>query len=119
MFRDPQVNLHVTDAEETAAFYRDAFGFRETFRTPAQGPPDHLEARLGTFVLGFATFATATATHGIDLRAGGPRAELVLWTDDVDRAYEHALAQGAGSLSPPHDFLGRLRAAWVADPEGN
>jgi hypothetical protein len=23
------------------------------------------------------------------------------------------------TLSPPHDFIGTLRAAWVADPDGN
>ncbi|MDI3340417.1 MAG: hypothetical protein QJR03_07775 [Sphaerobacter sp.] len=48
-----------------------------------------------------------------------PRAEVCLWTDDVDRAYAELVAKGAQPLSSPHDFLGRLRAAWVADPDGN
>lgn len=119
MFRDPQVNLHVADAEATAAFYRDVFEFRETFRTPASGPANHIELRLGTFVLGAATFAAAGRTHGIDLAAGSARSEIVLWTDDVDVAFARVTAQGARPLSAPHDFLDRLRAAWVADPDGN
>jgi len=28
-------------------------------------------------------------------------------------------ADGAPSLSEPHDFLSDLRLAWVADPDGN
>ncbi|MBX8636590.1 MAG: VOC family protein [Thermoplasmata archaeon] len=34
MFRDPQVNLYVDDVETSVAFYRDLFGFSETFSTP-------------------------------------------------------------------------------------
>jgi hypothetical protein len=70
-------------------------------------------------VLGFGTFTPASSLHSIDLRLGSARAELVVWTDDTDQAYEHAVAHGARSLTPPHDFLGRLRAAWVGDLDGN
>ena len=46
--------------------------------------------------------------------------EIVLWTDDTDAAVNALVAKGARLLSPAHDFLdGRLRAAWVADPDGN
>lgn len=58
--------------------------------------------------------------HGLPLAEhGAPRAEVVLWTDDVDAAYAALVAAGAPSVSPPHDFLGFLRAAWVMDPDGN
>ncbi len=50
----------------------------------------------------------------------GPRAELVLWADDTDAAFAAVTAKGATVLSPPHDFLSAsLRAAWIADPDGN
>jgi predicted enzyme related to lactoylglutathione lyase len=46
--------------------------------------------------------------------------EIVLWTDDTDAAVNALTAKGAPLLSQAHDFLdGRLRSAWIADPDGN
>jgi hypothetical protein len=43
-----------------------------------------------------------------------------MWTDDTDAAFAAVTAKGATVLSPPHDFLSAsLRAAWIADPDGN
>jgi catechol 2,3-dioxygenase-like lactoylglutathione lyase family enzyme len=120
VFRDPQVNFYVQDVERSVRFYADLFGFDETFRTPATGAPEHVELRLGGLILGLASTESALNTHGLTTGGGNPRAEVCLWTDDVDRAYSALIAQGAQPLSSPHDFLGgRLRAAWVADPDGN
>lgn len=119
MFRDPQVNFYVSDVEAMATFYRDVLGFTESFRTPAEGRPVHVELRIGGFVVGMAGIESARRMHGIDVGGNQPRAEVVLWTDDVDAAYAHVVARGARSLAEPHDFLGSVRAAWVADPEGN
>jgi predicted enzyme related to lactoylglutathione lyase len=123
--RDAMVNLYVRDVEGLAAFYREAFGFAETFRTPRDGPPVHVELRLGAFVLGFASIAAAQAMHGLPLEsgpsgsAGPPRGEIALWTEDVDAAAAALVARSARLVSPPHDFIGTVRAAWLADPEGN
>ena len=76
-------------------FY-EGLGFRETFRTPEVGVPIHVEVSLD-----------------------GRPVEILLWTDDADRAYARLTAEGAPSLSPPHDWLSNLRLAWVADPDGN
>jgi catechol 2,3-dioxygenase-like lactoylglutathione lyase family enzyme len=119
MFREPQVNLYVADIERALAFYRDHLGFTETFRTPREGTPVHVEARLGGLILGVATIESAGRIHGLEVGGGPPRAEVVVWTDDVDRAFAKLIAQGARPLSEPHDFLANLRAAWVADPDGN
>ena len=44
----------------------------------------------------------------------------MLWTDDTDAALSALAASGTPVLAPAHDFLdGRLRAAWVTDPDGN
>ena len=67
-------------------------------------------------ILGFADIEAARAMHGLVVEPGPKRAEVALWTDDVDTAYERIPA-GATSLSPPHEFIGR-RAAWVSDPDG-
>jgi len=37
----------------------------------------------------------------------------------VDAAFADLSGKGVRVLSPPHDFLSSLRAAWIADPEGN
>ena len=117
MFRDPQVNTYVMDVERTVRFYTELLGFKETFRTPETGYPVHVDVTLGGLILGFADIQATREMHGLEVEAGPKRAEIALWTDDVDAAYEELIAAGAKSLSPPHNFIGRLRAAWVADPD--
>ncbi|HEX5164992.1 MAG TPA: VOC family protein [Thermomicrobiales bacterium] len=120
MFRDPQINYYVRDVDASVRFYCDLFGFEETFRTPDSGTPEHVELRLGGLILGLASTESARRTHGLTTGGGNPRAEVCLWADDVDRSYADLVARGVPSLSAPHNFLGgRLRAAWVADPDGN
>jgi catechol 2,3-dioxygenase-like lactoylglutathione lyase family enzyme len=119
MFGSPQINLYVADAERSAQFYRDHFGFAETFRTPPDGPPVHVELQLEGFTLGVATIASLRDVHGVAC-GRGPDSELVVWTDDVDAAYARLHDAGVRTVSQPHDFLdGALRAAWVADPDGH
>jgi catechol 2,3-dioxygenase-like lactoylglutathione lyase family enzyme len=119
MFARPQINLYVADVEASATFYRTGFGFVETFRTPAAGRPEHVELRLDGFTLGLAAIEAARRVHGIPAGAAPAGAELVVWSDDVDRACADLVAAGAAPLSAPHDFLGALRAAWIADPDGH
>ena len=118
MFRDPQVNTYVRDVETMVRFYTQELGFQETFRTPEAGPPVHVEVRLGGLILGFADIAATREMHGLAVDAGPKRAEVAVWTDDVDAAFARLIAAGATPLSPPHNFIGRLRAAWIADPDG-
>lgn len=56
--------------------------------------------------------------HWLAIESAPKRAEVVVWTDDVDHAFARLVTAGAGVLSPPHNFIGRLRAAWVSDPDG-
>jgi len=118
-FKDPMINLYTRDVRQLAGFY-ERLGFQETFRTPEQGAPIHIELSLDHFKLGVASVEAAIADHGLELHLGGRPVEIVLWTDDVGRDHARLTADGAPSLSPPHDFLaGRLRAAWTTDPDGN
>ena len=119
MFRDPLINVYVRDVARVARFYVDLLGFQETFRTPVTGTPDHVERRLEGLTVGFASIDAAHRMHGFTAGTGAPRSEVALWTDDVDATFTHLVKSGAGIVSEPHDFLGRLRAAWVSDPEGN
>jgi lactoylglutathione lyase len=119
-FTDPQINYYVVDVEIAERFYTDHFGFVETFRTPKQGMPDHVEVRLGPLVLGLASREAGRTAYGLPLgNAGNPRAELVVWTDDVDEVYTRLVQKGVPSISSPHDFLSSLRSACVIDPDGN
>jgi len=118
-FRNPMINIYSRDIARLASFY-ERLGFRETFRTPKEGAPKHVEVGLDDFTIGIASVDAAAADHGLSPEPGGRPIEIVLWTDDVDRDHRRLTADGVPALSPPHDFLdGALRAAWVADPDGN
>jgi catechol 2,3-dioxygenase-like lactoylglutathione lyase family enzyme len=118
-FRDAQINIYSHEVPRLAGFY-ERLGFEETFRTPENGTPIHVELTLDRFTIGVASVEAARADHGLEPELGGRPVEIVLWTDDVDRDYRRLTSQDVRHLSPPHDFLGgRLRAAWVADPDGN
>jgi predicted enzyme related to lactoylglutathione lyase len=72
------------------------------------------------FCLGIATIEAAKKHHGLRPEGEGGWIEIVLWTDDTDAALTALVANGSPLLSPAHAFLdGRLRAAWIADPDGN
>jgi catechol 2,3-dioxygenase-like lactoylglutathione lyase family enzyme len=118
-FRAPMINLYSRDLSRAAQFYSD-LGFVEAFRTPSSGAPAHIELKLDGFTLGIATMAAAAEHHRLRPGGEGHWIEIVLWTDDTDAALSALVAKGAPLLSPAHDFLdGKLRAAWIADPDGN
>ncbi|HXW57570.1 MAG TPA: VOC family protein [Candidatus Cybelea sp.] len=113
------INLYSRDLPRAAAFYSE-LGFVETFRTPASGEPVHIELTLDGFRLGIATTEAAKEHHSLRPGGEGRWIEIVLWTDDTDAASNALVRKGAPLLSPAHDFLdGQLRAAWIADPDGN
>jgi catechol 2,3-dioxygenase-like lactoylglutathione lyase family enzyme len=118
VFRSPAINIYSRDVPRLVSFYKD-LGFRETFRTPAEGTPVHVEVVLDGFTIGIASVEAAIEDHGLSPNLAGRPVEVVLWTDDADRDYARLTAAGAPSLSAPHDFLSSLRLAWVADPDGN
>jgi catechol 2,3-dioxygenase-like lactoylglutathione lyase family enzyme len=118
-FRAPMINLYSRDLSRALAFY-SGLGFVETFRTPASGEPVHIELTLDGFTIGIATIEAAKEHHGLRPGGEGRWIEIVLWTDDTDAAVHALVAKGAPLLSPAHELLdGKLRAAWIADPDGN
>jgi catechol 2,3-dioxygenase-like lactoylglutathione lyase family enzyme len=118
MFSAPQMTLYSHDVARLVAFY-EAAGFLLVFRTPVEGPPDHVELALDGFTLGIALSSAARRDHGLPADPGGAAAEVVLWADDVERGTARLEEAGATVLSPAHDWLDHLRVAWVADPDGN
>lgn len=117
-FSQPQVNLYVDDVEASVRFWVEHLWFRETFRTPASGTPEHVEVRMEGLVLGFGSIEAARRVHSLPIDITSQSGEVVLWTDDVDAAWERLLAVGATPITPPHPFVLNLRAAFVAGPNG-
>lgn len=113
------INLYTARIETALRFYRDRLGFTETFRTPAEGVPEHVELRLDGVTLGLGDVDAARRVHGVDASPGTPGFALVIWTDDVDGAYADLAAHGVPVLQPPHDSGNGNRNALVRDPDGN
>jgi hypothetical protein len=74
---------------------------------------------LDGYKIGIASVASTRDDHGLEPIPEGQRAAVILWTHDTGRAYTELTANGAPGLRPPHEWLGRLLIAWVADPDGN
>ncbi len=119
MFANAFVNLYTADIEAGLRFYRDLLGFEETFRTPTEGTPEHVELTLNGFGLGLGTVQAAKNVHGVDASPGSPAMVLVVWTEDVDKAFEHLTSAGTPVVQPPHDTANNNRNALLRDPDGN
>jgi lactoylglutathione lyase len=119
MFATPMVNLYTNNIEAGLAFYRDLFGFTETFRTPREGVPTHVELRLDEFTIGLSSAEAARHVHGVEAAPGSPAMSLVLWTHDVDESYRKLAAAGVPTLQEPHDTSNNNRSALLHDPDGN
>jgi len=121
MFSSALVNLYTRDIEAALRFYRDLLSGEETFRTPTEGVPEHVELRLTDdgFTLGLGTVEAAQRVHGVSPAPGSPAMALVLWTTDVDQAFAALSAAGVPVLQPPHDTGNNNRNALLRDPDGN
>ena len=119
MFESALVNLYTANIDAGLRFYRDLLGFEETFRTPREGTPDHVELVLDGFALGLGTVEAAKKVHGVDASPGSPAMVLVVWTDDVDTAFERLANAGVQVVQPPHDAGNNNRNALLRDPDGN
>jgi catechol 2,3-dioxygenase-like lactoylglutathione lyase family enzyme len=112
-----QVNLFTDEIEQTVEFYR-RLGFAESFRTPTDGSPTHVEVRAAGLTIGVASERIGNEL-GLEVAAGTGSAEVLLWVDDVEDACATALAAGGTPVSAPDEDGGRLRHAWVRDPSGH
>jgi lactoylglutathione lyase len=113
------VNLYTRDIQAGLRFYGDLLGFTETFRTPTEGVPEHVELRSNGFTVGLGTVEAARRVHGVEAAPGSPAMVLVVWTDDVDAAYRHLVAAGVPVVQPPHNTGNNNRNALLRDPDGN
>ena len=113
------VNLYTGDIGAGIRFYRDLLGLRETFRTPTEGTPEHVEMAAGGFTIALGTAEAAKRVHGVHSTPGAPAMVVVLWTEDVDTTYAMLVAAGAPGVKEPHNAGNNNRNAVVRDPDGN
>ncbi|MGC1189575.1 MAG: VOC family protein, partial [Candidatus Binatus sp.] len=87
-----------------------AFGAVELEHLPV-GNGAHVEAKIGDSML---VMEVSDPPH-----PGGKPASIYVYVDDVDAAYNRALAAGATPISVPEDKPYQERAAGVKDSFGN
>lgn len=109
----------VNDAAKAIEFYKRAFDAKEIHRM--QGPDGkigHAELRIGDSVV-----MLADEMPGSDCRAptslGGTTAGIFIYTQDVDAAFQKAVAAGAKSLAQPTDMFWGDRYGRLSDPFGH
>jgi catechol 2,3-dioxygenase-like lactoylglutathione lyase family enzyme len=111
-------NVFTHELGGSLAFYQGVLGLPETFRTPRDAAPEHVEMAAGGFVLAVSTAEAAGRVFGVEPAVGHPAVSLVFWVDDVDTTFEAATAAGAPAVTPPHDTGNANRNAAVRAPEG-
>lgn len=112
------VNVFTHDIRTSLAFYQDVLGLPETFRTPTEGTPEHVEMSAGGFTLAISTAEAARRVHSLDAEVGRAAMTLVFWVDDVDDTFDTVTASGAPVVTAPHDTGNDNRNAVVRDPDG-
>lgn len=112
------VNVFTQDIQAALAFYQGVLQLPETFRTPREGTPEHVEMSAGGFILALSTVEAARRVHGLDPEVGRTAMSLVFWVDDVYAAFDVATAAGAPAVTAPHDTGNDNRNAVVRDPDG-
>ncbi|MDN5854400.1 MAG: VOC family protein [Actinomycetia bacterium] len=115
-----QVNLFCDDVESCLAFY-EQLGLPEEFRFPSTGPIEHVEVEAAGIRIGLTSAAVANKIADLGVTAGtSPASEIVLWSTDTDDLFERCIAAGGSVVTEPMDSPdGRLRYAWVRDPDGH
>lgn len=111
--------LYVDDVEATIAFYGRAFGLEGTVLAAGE----YGELATGATKLAFAarshvTKLVATPLHPTGLDAPASAVEIGLVTDDVQAAFDRAIAAGATKVAPPAEKPWGQTVAYVRDTSG-
>jgi lactoylglutathione lyase len=109
--------VYARDVERSARFYQ-RLGFEEHFRLPPEGDAGYIGLRRGVHELAVTTVDSPEQLIGVRVGAG-PRFEMLVYVDDVDRTLAALRDDGVPVLKAPEDMFWGERLAWVADPDGN
>ncbi|MDG1788521.1 MAG: VOC family protein [Paracoccaceae bacterium] len=111
--------IYVSDVPKTVAFYETAFDLKRRFIHES-----HLYAEMetGSTALAFAGNEAAEMA-GLGLLPNDPRTvaagwEICLITDDVAKAYDHAISKGCSPVAPPTEKLWGQTVSYLRDLNG-
>jgi predicted enzyme related to lactoylglutathione lyase len=107
------INISVHDLARSRRFYEELLEVEFAEERHEGGPP-HLNATFGEW--------NTPSWFLVSLWPDADRAGTVdigFLVDDLDRAYERALAAGATDVYAPRHIQGMPRTAQVEDPSGN
>ncbi len=112
--------IYVNKVADALAFYENAFGFEIQFLHESG---DYGELKTGATVLAFASLELAEANLGrrclpISAEAVPTGIELAFVTEDVQSAYQHAVACGATPVREPAEKPWGQVVAYVRAMEG-
>ena len=110
--------LTVDGAEEAIRFYTEAFGATEILRLPMGGKIGHAEIRIGDSVVMLADEWPDYGKLGPKSR-GGATSGLMIYLEDVDAAFERAVAAGGTVERPVEDQFYGDRSGTITDPFGH
>jgi lactoylglutathione lyase len=110
--------LYAKDVEAVAAFYR-VLGFEEQARIPASdGSPGFIGLRRHDAELAVTTEDSPRMLAGVE-PGTGPRHELFVYVDDLEKTIATLRDTEASVLREPTAMPWGEQIAFVADPEGN
>lgn len=109
--------VYATDVSRTARFW-ERLGFVRFYQLPAEGQPGYVALRRGDAELAVVAGEWAHDQYGLTV-GDGPRFEMFVYTDDVDKLFADLRAEGIAVLREPADMPWGERVASIADPDGN
>jgi PhnB protein len=112
------VYLTVDDAAAAIDFYKNAFGAEEVMRMPMGDKIGHADILIGDTHIMLSDEFPDMDKLGPKAR-GGATSSLMIYVEDVDAAFDKAIAAGATAVRPVEDQFYGDRSGWVKDPFGH
>lgn len=112
--------VYTSDLRQLVGFYRDQFGFEETYHWPETGERQFIAMKCGDSAVGFSTREAAARTMDVALEPSTTISfELCIYVNDVDATSEELRSRGVPEISRPTDRPWGERSAYFEDPDGN
>jgi uncharacterized glyoxalase superfamily protein PhnB len=114
-------SLTVRDAAGTIEFYKEAFGAEERYRMPM---PDgrgiaHAELKIGDSIFMLSDEMPGQEWSSSPPSLGGTPVSFYVYVEDVDAAFDRAVAAGAEVRMSVQNMFWGDRAGTIADPSGH
>lgn len=117
-YRSVNLILTVDDGTRAIDFYKQAFGAKEISRLPMGDKIGHAELQIGDTRIMLNDEFPDHGNLGPKAR-GGTTVGLVIYTDDVDRAFKTALEAGGTETMAVADQFWGDRMGTLTDPFGH